>query len=215
MIGYANESDINNLVSLWEESFHEEYFAKKFFAELVNQKKTLVYREDGQVVSMLNMIPCRYVSGEGEKVSPKALSHDGNVDIRGAYLYALATRKEYRNRGIMSKLIREAVVQGEKLGCSFLYLMPADGKLYHFYEQFDFNVKAYAAERENLFFDEKIREYVFEELSTEDDNRDCPEDANEMLKRFFENNKECGLFYLYDEKLKKSNGIRIYGFIPY
>ena len=67
---------------------------------------------------------------------------DGKT-YNGRYLYAAATLPEYRGKGLMSKLINEAVVYGEKERLDFIALVPANDGLYDYYGRFGFKESMY------------------------------------------------------------------------
>ena len=76
---------------MWHEIFGDEIHEIDSF--LVNHSNAipLIYKENGKVVSMLYIVPLEVVC---KKV---------------AYIYAVATKPEYRGRGIASKLLSEAL----------------------------------------------------------------------------------------------------------
>ena len=61
----------------------------------------------------------------------------------GRYLYAAATLPEYRGKGLMSKLIKEAIAYGEKEKLDFIALVPANDGLYDYYGRFGFKESMY------------------------------------------------------------------------
>ena len=76
---------------MWHEIFGDEIHEIDSF--LVNHSDAipLIYKENGKIVSMLYIVPLEVVC---KKV---------------AYIYAVATKPEYRGRGIASKLLSEAL----------------------------------------------------------------------------------------------------------
>lgn len=126
MISVANMQDIPHLTKLWKEAFGEEEYAKKFYAKAFTHHESevmvIVEREpDMEIVSMLHYISCCLERG-GRKYN-------------GAYLYALATDKKYRGKGIMRKLIEYAKTTAMKQQLDFLYLIPAKDSLYDYYKK--------------------------------------------------------------------------------
>lgn len=118
--------NLSELKNLYLESFTEdseedaEYLFKNVFskAELISEKR------DGKTVSMLFLMDCNLISSE--KVTPYY------------YLYAACTRPEYRGRGIMGNLLRDAVAFAKKNGKEGIILKPAKPSLFGFYEKHGF-----------------------------------------------------------------------------
>lgn len=155
MISTARNSDKEDLIQLWREAFSEESYAVRFY-ENVSFGDILVWRQEESVVSMLHALPCSYV-------------YDGRK-FCGIYLYALATVKDYQNKGIMGRLIHAARSMAEEKNLDFLSLIAANQLLYSYYEKFGFcavrkETKAAAV----LQFHKKIQEYVVWEYMQETD----------------------------------------------
>ena len=105
MIRTAQIEDVEELKTIWSQIFgDEDELIENFFA-LFDEVDSLVYEEDGRIVSMLYMI---------------------NTDTSG-YLYGLATLPEYRGRGYMRKLLEYALNEAYEAEC--IFLMPAEKSL--------------------------------------------------------------------------------------
>lgn len=138
MISFASKEDVPALMKLWKEAFSEEAFARMFYDMIFNsgmceEVKIIVDRQENngkesepEIISMLHYIPCSY--------------ENGAVKCNGAYLYALATDKRYRCRGIMGEMIEYAKKLAVRQKAVFLYLLPAEDRLYGYYERFGFDV---------------------------------------------------------------------------
>lgn len=74
---------------------------------------------DGEVVSMLFALPCKIVTGE--------------KTLEAIYIYAAATKAEFKNKGYMSALIK-SLTEAKKT----LILRPASHSLIEFYEKLGF-----------------------------------------------------------------------------
>lgn len=123
----------DELKLLWKRVFgDEDMYIDRFFSQIYSPEDTLVYRENGHIVSMLYMIP--YDLGINGKC------------FRAMYLYALATEEKYRGRQIMSRLIHQAhaIVQERGYLCSFL--IPESESLFAFYKGFGYTVPFYGDE---------------------------------------------------------------------
>lgn len=66
-----------------------------------------------------------------------------SIEMQGMYLSGLATRPDYRRRGIMSEMIN-SVIEEAKIDkkVNLLFLIPADDKLREYYEKFGFKNSA-------------------------------------------------------------------------
>lgn len=172
MISIAKYSDKESLIKLWREAFSEEPYAVRFY-ENAAFEDILVWREEGQAVSMLHFLPCFYVHGDRT--------------YRGAYLYALATAKDYRKKGIMGELIKAAKTRAKEQNLDFLFLIAAERKLCGYYEKYGFCVAGQRKETAVLHFHNKIEEYVQWECMQEADSENTSDKTvlaeNQMVCR--------------------------------
>lgn len=130
----ANKFDTAAIREIWHDCFQDPYPYIDFFLEKrYNLNHCYVCRVSGKVVSMLHALPCKILI-EGQHQTCW-------------YLYAVATREEYRNRGMVRNLTDFVIQQGEKQGISYFCLLPANSGLYHFYEKLNFRTFFY---REDL-----------------------------------------------------------------
>ena len=83
---------------IWHDVFGDEISEIDSFLIRHNDATPLIHKEEGDVVSMLFVVPLEMW---GKRV---------------AYIYAVATKPEYRGRGIASKLLREALQMVERSG---------------------------------------------------------------------------------------------------
>lgn len=120
VITFAKKEDKDEIIALWQEAFLEkrediEPFVDEYFEYFVLLKR------NETVCSMLSMIPV-FINDE-----------------KGRYIYAVATKKEYQNRGYSSKLleyVNEYInINNEK----FSVLVPASDSLFDFYEKRGYN----------------------------------------------------------------------------
>ena len=86
---------------------------------------------------------CFYESIDGKAVSALYLLPVTLGDEKGFYLYAAATLPEHRGRGLMGRLIKEALAYA-KAQADFVYLCPAEASLYDYYRRFGFSKMLYA-----------------------------------------------------------------------
>lgn len=78
-----------------------------------------VLKENGSAAAMLFALPC-------------SIYGDGGV-FSAVYIYAAATKAEYRGRGLMSSLIESLKAEGKPL-----FLVPANAGLVSFYQKLGF-----------------------------------------------------------------------------
>ena len=125
MIFYGNREYVNELKNLWHNVFGDEWeYLDAFFAEVYQEDNTLVYIKNHEIVGALYMIPYDMVI-EGS-IKPIV------------YLYALATKPEYRRQGIMSDLINESIRISTERGYYLSVLIPDSRDLFGFYEKFGY-----------------------------------------------------------------------------
>lgn len=107
---------INECREIYREAFGtDENFENRLFSVCADYCKTLCI--NGKTVSMLFALPCNI--------------HNGGI-IPAYYIFAAATKKEFRGKGYMSRLINSLKTD------SLLFLKPADAPLFKFYEKLGF-----------------------------------------------------------------------------
>ena len=125
MIERATREQVPALRMLWESVFGEDpAFLDLFFARVFVPDNTLVWMENGRVVSALYVLP--YLIAHGEE------------NLRASYLYALATEPAWRGRKIMSRLIEASFDLCAARGYALSMLVPAKDSLFGFYRGFGF-----------------------------------------------------------------------------
>lgn len=116
---------VMQLQELWKEAFGDsDTYLDLFFRSVYEEKNTFVHTEGESIVSALYLIPYEMVL-DGKRVY-------------AAYLYALATKPEYQNRGIMGGLIRRAQEVSKERGYAFTFLVPAEESLISYYSRFGY-----------------------------------------------------------------------------
>lgn len=126
----SNEAYVKELSLLWKNVFgDEEGYINLFFESVYKKSKTFAHFEDGKIVSVLYLL-CSDIKLSGEI-------------FNGYYLYAAATDKSFRGRGLMGKLINEAKKYAENSGKAFISLVPANEHLYNYYEKLGFKTAMY------------------------------------------------------------------------
>lgn len=120
-------------LSLYKMVFCEdsEDFAKTFTDKYFDKFCRFI-EKDGKIVSMLYLLDCKVF--------------DGEATYSAFYLYAAATHPDYRNKGLMSKLI-SSVIKEDKV----IVTKPANDELFSFYEKFGFTICSFKDEIKKEF----------------------------------------------------------------
>lgn len=106
---------------IYQEAFGiDDEFDDKLFTICRNNLKTIEI--GGRTVSQLFLLPVNIVKGEEIK--------------KAYYLFAAATKREYRGKGYMSKLILQIIKETQLP----IFLKPANNELINFYKQFGFKI---------------------------------------------------------------------------
>lgn len=118
IIDRPRHEQTSELRALWKEAFGDtDEFIDGFFSRVFSDKRCRCVTVDGKAVAALYWLDCEY---RGKRI---------------AYLYAIATLNEYRGRGICSALMRDTHDHLAKQGYTLAMLVPADKKLFSFYEK--------------------------------------------------------------------------------
>ena len=119
----AKKTDKNELYRLWESAFGDsENDIERFFESVISYENVTVCCDGKKIVSMLSLLPARIAFPDAESVN-------------GFCVYAAATDKQYRKRGIMSALLDFSAELAKKRNADMLFLHPANEKLYSYYEK--------------------------------------------------------------------------------
>jgi len=128
-ISLADFSHKKELADLWIEAFgDDEQFVNSFIdSYMIAEYNVPVATVDGKVVSALYMIDFELYS---------------NLECIGtcSYLFAAATKKEYRNKGFMSKLIEYTaeLYKNRDIKAIFLFPQNQNDNLFRYYSKFGF-----------------------------------------------------------------------------
>lgn len=119
---------ITKFKEIWKETFgdstryidliYDNYYSPEFCRA--------IYRE-GNIASALTGIP--YLFG----------TRDSGKNLKGLYLCGLATRPEFRRRGLMESLLEEVERQASLKGADFTFLIPADNHLREYYARLGYH----------------------------------------------------------------------------
>lgn len=126
----SKPTDIPALYALWQEAFGDTTETiDLFFDTCFQPENTLVAEMDGKPVAVLYLL--------------ENVLQTENGCFSAAYIYAAATAKQYRQRGLMSALLQYAHHTAEEHEWDFLYLVPADENLFRYYGSRGFQTAFY------------------------------------------------------------------------
>lgn len=107
-------------MELWRQCFNDsEEFIRFYFERKYTPENTLLYAENGQALSVLQMLPY-------------AMTWE-DLSVTTAYISGACTLPKARNRGIMSRLLCQAFQEMYHRRISFTTLIPAETWLFRYY----------------------------------------------------------------------------------
>lgn len=125
MLIKSDKKYITSLIKLWNTVFGDsEEYIKLFFKEAYYDGECFGEIADGKVISAFYLLKC-------------SVRYAGKT-YEGRYLYAAATLPEYRGKGLMARLIGEAITYCKAAGLDFIALVPASDSLYDYYGRYGF-----------------------------------------------------------------------------
>lgn len=206
------DDDKLQLIDLWRTSFDDsEEFINLFFDRVYRKENALFIKENGRIVSALQMLP--YV-----------MTYYG-TEISVSYIYAACTLPSERGKGLMRRLIQEAFDVMGKRKVALTVIIPAEPRLFDYYrkagytEAFDYSEEMYVRPHETAwegdmlvvppevpsmetlyrYFDKKQRERTCYVLHGFDDFvtllRDLQQSGGQMLTALDENEKPAGMIF--------------------
>lgn len=132
MMQLAKREDFPAITDIWQEGFGDtEEEIMDFFTAFAGRVRICIWKEDGQIAGQLVLLPVLLCTLKR------------NVPVE--YIYAVATKKAYRNRGVCKKLLA-AVGDMLKQEGKPAVLVPADKGLAVFYKRNGF-VDGFAEEK--------------------------------------------------------------------
>ncbi len=167
----ADCSDIQRLKQLWLLCFFEkEQAVDLFFSANFDNLSAYIVLDGDLIVSALYLVNTLL---NGQKAH---------------YLCGASTLPEYRNQGIMAKLIEYALNDAKKSGDVFSILFPANESLYSYYEKFGYTADCTARKAEMTR--QQLTDYKYNENFL-----DFPFDYEQLQQKFFKND-----FLLWNNK---------------
>ena len=154
IIEHPVREDIPALRALWKQAFGDtDAFLDSFFSLAFSADRAMVAREDNKVVGALYWLDCLW----GEK--------------RLSYIYAVATDKDYRGRGICTALMTRTHQEASEAGKGTV-LVPVENSLRTFYGRLGY--RNFGGIDEEIFFSagtpvavQKISAYAYGEKRRE------------------------------------------------
>jgi len=125
MITFANKQTRIAVRRMWKICFNDsEAFMDLYFSEKYKDENTLVYIEDNQVVASLQILPYSFTF------------YGENIPI--SYISGACTLPEFRNRGLMEKLLIASFEVMKQRNIPLSIVIPANENLYKYYEKFGY-----------------------------------------------------------------------------
>ena len=108
---YLKSQDNQLCRKLYEEVFYEDSkeFVEEYFKQDIFYNHILVHTENHNIVSMVQWIPKHVVFQRKNMIIP--------------YLFAVATKTEFRKKGIMGNLLRKVLLDLQESQIPFMSLM--------------------------------------------------------------------------------------------
>lgn len=129
-----------DMMELWKETFHDSSrYIRVVFDNYFTPENVFTSYHENRLIASLLCVPYEF----------QILAADGKKRfVKGMYLCGLATRPEYRRRGIMSKLMYEAEKSIKERGYTMTFLIPADSHLREYYRSKGYHDASYRMIRE-------------------------------------------------------------------
>ncbi len=124
MIRQATQNDFEKVLALWNTAFgNEKEFTKWYFSQVYNFEYTIVFEEDGKIISMLQRLP--FKTNNFDKVT---------------YIYGACTHPTHRGLGLMEQLLKYSKNLDIEEGINVSILIPQGENLFEYYSRFGYEV---------------------------------------------------------------------------
>ncbi len=124
MLQFANYEDMSEVIAIWRENFGDtKEEIRDFFSTFGKEARVCLWIEEGRIMGQLVLLP----------VCLQFLEKEKSKSIPAEYLYAVATKKCFQNRGVCTSLLGAVSRLLQKEGKAAV-LVPADAALASFYE---------------------------------------------------------------------------------
>lgn len=155
------------LKEIWKVCFgDDDEYIQFYFSNAYQIRNTLVCAENDVIAAMMTVLPCI--------LSVRGKQH------RGSYVYAVATRPEYRKQGLMTRMHDQAKKLCEQRGDHFLTLVPASEELFSMYQKCGYQIFTSLVHDQIMTWDwkEKGKKTVLQDI--------CNADFLNMRKAYLE-----------------------------
>ncbi len=126
----ACKGDYSSLKYLWQAVFGDsKAVVDNFFNNTAEPLNIVCVKENNRVLSALYIVDAFILSGDKQ--------------IKGAYIYAVATLPEYRGQGLMILLFEYLQKLSEERNIQYLFLVPENEALFKMYEKLGFETALY------------------------------------------------------------------------
>lgn len=120
---WATKADIEPIITIYEQVFDaSRSFWTFYFKSCPEALRTLLVRREGQIASVLTLLPLT--------------AHTPRGELCGSYVFAAATHPAFEGQGLMTALLAESA----KHAGDFRVLVPSEPSLFSFYEKRGFRV---------------------------------------------------------------------------
>ena len=182
--------------ALWSEIFFEDsaVFTDYYFQEKMKNNIGYGIKQDGQLIAMLYLTPYT-----GQIYAPAMYGEDF-ADVPLSYIVGVGTKREYRHKGCMDRLLKRALKDLHERQQPFTFLMPASAAIYtpyqfrYIYERPEFIIKNQDTEPMQQKDAEALAEFAQEQLKAK--------------YQFFL--KRDGIYYLRQQKESGAQNGNIY-----
>ncbi|MDE5585367.1 MAG: GNAT family N-acetyltransferase, partial [Muribaculaceae bacterium] len=156
-----------DMMELWRETFHDSSrYIELVFDNYFSQDNIFVRYHENRLIASLLSIPYEFqiLTKEGEKTK-----------IKGRYLCGLATHPDYRKRGIMTELMKEAEQAASINGYDLTFLIPADQPLREYYKRRGYENRSFRrifkTTKSKVEGKSKMNIYSFRDIFTRGNNK--------------------------------------------
>ena len=133
-IRIAQARETGRQKEIWKRCFGDEnIYIDRYFEHRYRAEETALALVDGQIASMLTMLPVTFHSAMGES-------------LRGAMIYAVATHPDYRGKGLANRVMdfADRYLSSQEVGMTLL--VPASAGLFDFYAKRGYTRRFYVRE---------------------------------------------------------------------
>lgn len=120
MIRHPDDADLPQLVALWQEAFGDSELEARYYFRHRHKHEYMLLAEDcGQISCMMSMLPLELRTPDKQ--------------LKARYVFAVATKVDFRGQGLSTKLLEEAHRRMAQEGIEASLLVPASPSLFEYY----------------------------------------------------------------------------------